>query len=103
MLFVATLTHPPEQCFAREEYLEDYENGLGGLAESAKELDVKVNGAYLTPNEHTFYFVLKSESVGAISKLLGPPMLTHSEGSVSPVIDILETWDLAEAFKEVGK
>ncbi len=83
--------------------MEGYQNWLGGLADSAKKLGVKVNGAYVSPNEHTFYFVLEAEGMSEISKLLGPPMLTHSEGSVSPVIDIVETQDLAEAFKEAGK
>ncbi len=103
MLFVATLTHAPEQCFAREEYLEGYKSWLDGLAESAKKLGVKVKGAYVSPNEHTFYFVLESENVSAISEVLGPPMLTHSEGCVSPVIDLVETWDLVEAFEEARK
>lgn len=103
MLFVVTLTHSPEQCFARGEYVEGYKNWLGGLADSAKKLGVKVNGAYVSPNEHTFYFLLESESVSAISEVLGPPMLTHHEGCVSPVIDLAETADLVEAFEEARK
>lgn len=98
MRFVATLTHPPEQCFARKEYLDKYEKWLEEMIPAAKDLGVTINGAYVAPNEHTFYFVLEAESMEAVSQFLGPPMLTHHDGRVSAVIDLEDTRTLVEAF-----
>ncbi len=100
MRFVATLTHPPEQCFAREEYRTAYEGWLGEMVPTAKRLGVKINGAFVAPNEHTFYFVLEAESADAVSQFLGPPMLTHHKGRVSAVIDLEDTRALLEAFEQ---
>ncbi|MFQ5552289.1 MAG: DUF3303 family protein [Thermoplasmata archaeon] len=102
MRFVATLTHPPEQCFARKEFLEEYKTWLGTMPGVAKDLGVRVEGAFVSPNEHTFYFVLEADSANAVAEFLGPPMLTHNRGQVSPVLDLIETWDLAAAFEETG-
>ncbi|MFQ5871603.1 MAG: DUF3303 domain-containing protein [Candidatus Geothermarchaeales archaeon] len=100
MLFVATLTHPPELCLARKEYIEEGKRWIQGLEESAKELGVKIHGAYVSPNEHTFYFVFDSDSLKAASELLGPPMLTHHSARLSPVLDFKEVYDLALTFEE---
>jgi len=51
--------------------------------------------AYIAPNEHTFYFVLESDSYKAISDFLSPPMLTHNVGRVSPVIALEEGFGLS--------
>ena len=83
-MFVASLAHTPEQCFGRKEYAAEGKRWAGGLKSSAKKLGVKVHGAYVCTNEHTFYFVLESNDYKAVSELLGPPMLTHSSGRLSP-------------------
>ena len=67
------------------------ENMMG----SAKKLDVKILGSYLCPNEHTFYFVLESDNYKAISDFLEPPMLTHHNARVSPVITLEEGFGLS--------
>ena len=103
MKFVATLTHPPEKCFAEKGYRKDYEKWLRSLRTSAKKLGVRIDGAYIAPSEHTFYFVLDSNSMDGVSKLLGPPMLTHSSGRLSPVITLDEGNGLLKEFSKEGR
>jgi hypothetical protein len=57
--FVITLVHAPEQCFTRREYKKGYTQWFKHMRESAEKLGIKIQGAYSTPNEHTFYFVLR--------------------------------------------
>lgn len=64
------------------------------MNESTKTLDVKVHGAYICPNEHTFYFILESSDFKAISEFLGPPMLTHTSAKISPVLTFEEAFGL---------
>src|SRR3990172_8008761 len=94
-MFVASLAHTPEQCFGRKEYAAEGKRWAGELKSSAKKLGVKVHGAHVCTNEHTFYFVLESNDYKAVSELLGPPMLTHSSGRVSPVVAIEEAFGLS--------
>jgi uncharacterized protein with GYD domain len=91
MMFVVTLTHTPELCFANDPYKEKSKRWIENMRESAKKIGVKIHGAYVSPNEHTFYFVLEAENYKAVSDFLCPPMLTHHAGRVSPVIPIEET------------
>lgn len=100
MLFVATLTHSPEQCFARKEFRPEYKRWLDEMGDSAKKSGVKVHGAFVSPNEHVFYFVLESDTMDAVSEFLGPPMLTHSRGQVSAVIELAKTRSLVETFEK---
>lgn len=94
MIFVATLTHSPELCFGDPSYKEQGKKWIQNMRESAKKLGVTIHGAYVSPNEHTFYFVLESDSFGAISDFLSPPILTHHSGRVSPVITVEEAFGL---------
>jgi hypothetical protein len=95
MIFVATLTHPPELCFANSSYKGEGKKWVENMRESAKKLGVKVHGAYVSPNEHTFYFILESDNYNAISDFLSPPMLTHHTARVSPVTALEEAFGLS--------
>jgi L-rhamnose mutarotase len=86
LIFVATLTHTPELCFGNKEYQAEGKEWVQEMRSRAKKHNVNILGAYLAPNEHTFYFVLESNDFVAVSELLGPPMITHHSAKVSPVI-----------------
>ena len=87
MLFVITLEHPPELCFARKEYAAEAKRWLDSLEERAKPLGIKIHGAYVSTIEHTFYFILEADDVRAISEFFSPPFLTHHKARISPVIE----------------
>jgi hypothetical protein len=93
--FVAILTHTPENCFAREEYKEIGKKWIENMQQSADKLGVKIEGAYVTPNEHAFYFILECNDFKQVSEFLGPPMLQHHSGKVSPVLTFEEAFGLA--------
>jgi len=103
MKFVATLTHPPEHCLARDGYRKEYDSWVGNLEKSAKKLGVKIDGAFVSPNEHTFYFVLESDSMDGVTQLLGPPILTHNSGRISAVITLDGGSNLLKKFTEEGR
>ena len=90
MIFVATLAHPSELCLANPSYKEERKTWIQNMRESSKKLGVTVHGAYVSPNEHTFYFVLESDNFKAVSDFLSPPMLTHNTARVSPVVTVEE-------------
>jgi uncharacterized protein with GYD domain len=93
--FVIALTHKPEHCFGRKEYMEEGKRWIEQMNKSADKLGVKLERAYVAPNEHTFYFILESDDLKAVSTFLGPPMLTHHSAKVSPVISVEEAFGLA--------
>lgn len=95
MRFVATLTHPPELCFGNISYQEQGKKWVENMRESAKKIGVKIHGAYISPNEHTFYFVLEADDFKSISDFLEPPMLTHHSARVSTVITVEEAFGLS--------
>ncbi len=70
MLFVVTHTHTAESCPA------GHPEALHQVAspEHAKESGVKVVGAYIAPAEHTQYFILESDELGAVVRFLRPLM-----------------------------
>jgi uncharacterized protein with GYD domain len=86
MMVVATLVHPPELCLAREEFKDEIARWVEDMNDFAKKLGVKVHGAYVCPNEHTFYFVLESDDYKNITAFLSGKMLTHHKGRISPVL-----------------
>jgi hypothetical protein len=63
----------------------------GEMKNSAEKLGIKINGAYVCPNEHIFYFILESDSLMTISEFLKPPMLTHHTAKITPILTIEET------------
>ena len=93
MLFVAVLKHSPENCFGRvenAEAAEELREQWKKRDEIRKEAGVKVIGAYINPNEHTFYYILETDDYKGVSKLLGPPMLTHHTAKITPVTRMKE-------------
>ena len=94
MLFVITLEHPPELCFARKEYTEDGKRWLDSMEERAKSLGIKILGAYLSTIEHMFYFIIEGDDVSAISEFFSPPYLTHHKAHISPVIEAQKAFNL---------
>lgn len=94
MLFMISLEHTPEQCFAREEYQVEGKQWAEGMRKSAEKLGIIIHGAYVCTTEHVFYFVLESDDLKAISALLSPPMLTHHKGKISPIMTIEDAYQL---------
>jgi hypothetical protein len=101
MLFIAQLTHPPELCFARPEHkdkLESLREYMQNKDKLEKEVGVKVHGAYVNSNEHTFFMVLETDNYANISKFLGGPMLTHHTAKITPVITMRETMAISRTI-----
>lgn len=86
MLFVATLTHSPDNCWARSENEQKAEEWIQGMESKAEETGVELQGAYVTPNEHTFYFIVEADEFGAVTEFLGPPLLYDHDAHVAPVL-----------------
>jgi len=94
MLFVITLEHSPEHCFARKEYTADGKRWLDSMEERAKPLGIKIQGAYVSTIEHTYYFILEAGDTRAISEFFSPPFLTHHKARISPVIETRKAFNL---------
>jgi hypothetical protein len=92
--FVVSLTHTPENCLSRKEYKEEGKKWVENMRSSADKLGVKIEGAYLTPNEHTMYFILECNGLKELSEFLGPPMLPLHSARVAPVISLEEAFGL---------
>ena len=88
MMFVATLVHPPELCLARKEFGAEAKRWIDGMNDLAKKLSITIHGAYSSPNEHTFYFILESDDLKAIPAFFSGVMLMNNKGHISPVIPI---------------
>lgn len=90
MMFVVTLVHTPELCFARKEFSTEFKPWLDGMNDLAKKLGITIHGAYSCPNEHTFYFILDSKDLKSITAFFSGIMLTNHTGKVSSVISLNE-------------
>lgn len=97
MLFVATLSHDPANCWMRGENRQAAKEWIDGMDERADVTDVTVHGAYVTPNEHTFYIILEADDLEAVTDFLGPPFLPDHTGDIAPVMPLR---DASEAFKK---
>lgn len=86
MLFVATLDHTPDNCWARPENEEKAREWIAGMERTAEQAGVEVHGSYVTPNEHRFYFVLEADTFEAVTEFLGPPLLHDHDAHVAPVL-----------------
>jgi hypothetical protein len=64
------------------------------MEQRAEEQGVDLHGAYSTPNEHRFYFVMEADSFEAITGFLGPPFLEDHDGHIAPVLPMGETPDV---------
>ena len=88
MKFIATLSHDPEDCWARKENQEKARAWIAEMDERADDYDIELHGTYVTPNEHTFYIILESDDFGSVTGFLGPPFLEDHDGHVAPVISL---------------
>jgi hypothetical protein len=91
MLFMAVLKHSPEHCLMRPENAEAREELRKRFLrreELQKETGVKVLGAYVNPNEHTFYWIIETDDYRNVSRYLGPPLLTYHSAKITPVIKV---------------
>ena len=96
MLFIATLQHSPEDCFARPENAEAFKQALGiwdNLEATAKSLDMTLIGSYINPNEHLFYFIMDADNYYKVTQLLGSVMLTHHTAKITPVHTLRQAVD----------
>lgn len=93
MMFIATFVHPPELCLARPEFSTEAKHWINGMNDLAKKLNIKIHGAYSCPNEHTFYFILESDTFITISTFFSGIMLANHKGRIFPVISIKEASD----------
>ena len=66
-MFVATLVHTPELCPARKEFSTEFKHWLDGMNDLAKKLGITIRGAYVCPNEHTFYCILDSKDLNSVT------------------------------------
>ena len=85
MLFIATLTHSPDNCWARPENEQNAKEWISTMEERAAAAGINLLGSYLTPNEHRFYFVIEADELEAITEFLGPPLLIDHEADIAPV------------------
>ena len=88
MKFIATLSHEPEDCWAREENQEKARAWIAEMDQRADEYDIELHGTFVTPNEHTFYIILESGDFGSVTGFLGPPFLEDHDGHIAPVISL---------------
>jgi hypothetical protein len=93
LLFLVTLVHPPELCFGRKEYNEEGKRWFDNMKASAEKYGIKVHGTWVCPIEHVFYIMLESNDFKAISGFLSPPILTHHNGKISPIITVEEAFE----------
>ena len=85
MQFHVRLTHSPENCWARDEQ-EGKANELVERFEDAEEtFGVTVYSAHVAPNEHTFYFLVESDTFEGVTGLFGPPALQDHDADIVPV------------------
>jgi hypothetical protein len=90
MKFVATLEHSADNCWARAENKEVANRWMGSIEERAAEHGVEVHGSYVTPNEHTLYFILEADDLSSITMFLDSPFLDDHDGRIAPVMTIGE-------------
>ncbi|WP_436923816.1 hypothetical protein [Halosimplex amylolyticum] len=93
MRFIATLEHSPDNCWAREENQDKAVEWITQLDQRAEEHGVELDGAYATPTEHQFYFIMQADSFGAVTGFLGPPFGEDHDGHVAPVLTLDESID----------
>lgn len=93
MQFIATLEHDPDHCWARPENEEVSEEWIASLEDRTADHGVDLHGAYATPSEHQFYFLLEADAFEAVTAFLGPPLLQDHDGRVAPVLPLAEAPD----------
>lgn len=94
MMYVVTLVHSPELCLAKKEFSAESKRWFDGMNDLAKKLKIGIHGAYVCPNEHTFYFILESDDFNAINAFFSGIMLTHHKGRISSVVPVQQAANL---------
>lgn len=94
MKFIATLEHSADNCWGREENQEMAVEWISQLDQRANDHGIELHGAYSTPNEHTFYFVMDAEGLEAVTGFLASPFLEDHSGHIAPVMTLGETADV---------
>lgn len=97
MLFVATLQHSPEDCFARPGNEKAFDQAIQAwdeLETTAQSIGITLLGSYINPHEHLFFYIFDAENYLSISQLIGTVMLTHHTAKITPVMTLRETVDL---------
>lgn len=84
-LFHVSLRHSAENCWARIENEGKASELVARLDDAEESFDVTVHSAFVAPNEHTFYFVVESDSFEGVTGLFGPPVLQDHEADVVQV------------------
>ena len=64
-----SLTHTPEHCSAHEEDEGKSSELVDRLENTEDNSGVTVHSAHVTPNEHTFYFLLEPDYIEAVNEL----------------------------------
>lgn len=93
MHFVATLEHSADNCWAREENVDKARELQSTLTQRAEDHGVELHGAYATPSEHVFYFILEADTFEAVTAFLGRPILEDHDGHIAPVLPFGEAVD----------
>lgn len=94
MHYIATLEHSPDNCWGHEEKQEMAVELISSLDQRAEEHGVELHGAYGTPSEHKFYFIMEADSFEAVTGFLGPPILEDHDGHIAPVLTLQESVDV---------
>jgi len=74
------LVHPPSCVLQGRNLVLKPSAGLTEMNDLAKKLNIRIHGAYSCPNEHTFYFILESDDLKAITAFFSGIMLTNNKG-----------------------
>lgn len=96
MQFIAQLTHSADNCWARDENEGKATEMADRLASAEESFGVTVSGAFVAPNEHTFYLMLEAESFEAVTGLLGPPLLQDHDADIVPVTTVQGAMDATD-------
>ena len=94
MMFVVTLTHPPELCLSRKEFSAEFTRWLDGTEALEKNLGMKIHGAYACPTEHTFCVIPEAKDPERVTAFFAGIMLTHHKARISPGISLRKAADI---------
>lgn len=85
MSFHVQVTLSPEHCWARDEHEGKASEMVARMEDAEETFDVSVHSAFVAPNEHTFYFLVKADSFEGVTGLFGPPLLQDHDADIVPV------------------
>lgn len=63
------------------------------MEDATESLGVTVQSAFVGPNEHLFYLMVKSDMFEELTSLVGPPILQDYEADMVPVTTLGEALD----------